>query len=415
MVINQEKALAEKVRNDFPILQRTVNGKPLIYFDNSEASQKPSIVINTLKDYYEQYNSSVHRSMHVLGKETTEAYEGARSKLAKFINAASPQEIIFTRNATEGINLVANDWGINNLTAGDEIIISVMEHHSNIVPWQVLQQKTGVVLKFVELDENEEFNLAQFQTLLSDRTRLVSVVHLSNTLGCINPVEKIIALARQKGAKILIDTCQSLPHLPIDVQKMDCDWLVGSGYKMCGPTGIGFLYGKSELLRSIPPFLTGGEMVDQVFRNYTTYKDLPHKFEAGTPSIADAIAFGAAIDYLSEIGMDNIYAYETKLAKYLLKQLQQIQSIRVYGPQPENAAVGKLAIVIFTIEGIPAKDLSSHLDMAGIAINAGLHATQPLHEYLGIESTTRASLYFYNTYSEIDAFIVAIKEVINNS
>lgn len=415
MIVNQEKTLAEKVRADFPILHREVNGKPLVYFDNAEASQKPSMVINALRDYYEQYNSSVHRSMHVLGKETTEAYEAARSKLAKFVNAASPQEIIYTRNATEGINLVADDWGINNLTRGDEIIISVMEHHSNIVPWQVLQEKTGAVLKFVELNENEEFNLEQFKTLISDRTKLVSVVHLSNTLGCINPVEEIIALAHQKGAKVLIDTCQSLPHMPIDVQKMDCDWLVGSGYKMCGPTGIGFLYGKSELLRSIPPFLTGGEMVAEVFRERATYKDLPHKFEAGTPSIADAIAFGAAVDYLSQIGMDKIYAYEAELTKYLVKQLQQIQSIRIYGPQPENAAVGKVAVIIFTVEGIPASYLSSHLDKAGIAINAGLHATQPLHQHLGIESTARASLYFYNTYSEIDAFIAAIQEAINNS
>ncbi|BAY44185.1 cysteine desulfurase, SufS subfamily protein [Scytonema sp. HK-05] len=267
MIVNQEKTLAEKVRADFPILQRKVNGKPLVYFDNAESSHKPSVVLNALRDYYEQYNSNVHQSTHVLGKEATEAYEAAREKLAKFINAASPQEIIYTRNATEGINLVAYDWGINNLTTGDEIIISVMEHHSNIVPWQVVAQKTGAVLKFVELNENEEFNLEQFKTLISDRTKLVSILHLSSTLGCINPVEEIIAIARQKGSKVLIDTCQSLPHMPIDVQKMDCDWLVGSGYKMCGPTGIGLLYGKLELLRSMPPFLTGGDMVAEVFRD----------------------------------------------------------------------------------------------------------------------------------------------------
>jgi cysteine desulfurase/selenocysteine lyase len=299
------------------------------------------------------------------------------------------------------------------LTIGDEIIISIMEHHSNIIPWQVIAQKTGAVLKIVELNENEEFNLEQFKSLISGKTKLVSVVHLSNTLGCINPVEEIIEIAHKYGAKVLIDACQSTAYIPIDVQAMDCDWLVASGYKMCAPMGIGFLYGKSELLRSMPPFLTGGEMVKDVFRDHATYKDLPHKFEAGTPSIADAIGLGATVDYLDRIGMDKIYAYETDLTKYLIKQLQQIPSIRIYGPEPEVTAVGKVAIVMFSVENISAKELSSNLDKAGIAINAGFHATQPLHQYLEIESTARASLYFYNTYSEVDVFVSVMKEIIN--
>jgi len=412
MTITKQKTLAQQVRTDFPILQQEVNGKPLVYLDNAATSQKPLLVLNTLQDYYKQYNSNVHRGVHTLSAKATDAYEGARDKVANFVNAASRQEIVFTRNATEAINLVAYSWGTSNLQKGDEIILSVMEHHSNLIPWQLLQQRTGAVLKFVELTETEEFDLEQFKSLISARTKLVSVVHVSNTLGCINPVQEIIAIAHQHGAKVLIDACQSVPHMPINVQKMDCDWLVASGHKMCGPTGIGFLYGKLELLRSMPPFLGGGEMIADVFLDHATYADLPHKLEAGTPAIAEAIALGAAVDYLSGIGMDNIYIYEAELTGYLFEQLQQLPEIRTYGPLPKVAGLGRAALAAFTAGDVHPHDLSTILDQAGVAIRAGHHCTQPLHRYLVAQSTARASLSFYNTREEIDVFIAALKEAI---
>ncbi len=412
MTITKEKTLADQVRADFPILHQEVNGKPLVYLDNAATSQKPLLVLNTLRDYYEQYNSNVHRGVHTLGAKATDAYEGARDKVANFVNAASRQEIVYTRNATEAINLVAYSWGMSNLQKGDEIILSVMEHHSNLIPWQLVAQKTGAVLKFVELTETEEFDLEQFKTLISNRTKLVAVVHVSNTLGCINPVQDIIASAHQYGARVLIDACQSVPHMPIDVQKMDCDWLVVSGHKMCAPTGIGFLYGKLDLLRSMPPFLGGGEMIADVFLDHATYADLPHKFEAGTPAIGEAIALGAAVDYLTELGMDNIYAYEAELTGYLFEQLQQIPTIRTYGPKPKLAGLGRAALAAFTAGDVHPHDLSTILDQAGVAIRAGHHCTQPLHRYLVAQSTARASLSFYNTREEIDVFIVALKEAV---
>lgn len=412
MTITKERTLADKVRADFPILQQEVNGKPLVYLDNAATSQKPLLVINTLRDYYEQYNSNVHRGVHTLSAKATDAYEAARDKVAAFVNAASRQEIVFTRNASEAINLVAYSWGTSNLQRGDEIILSVMEHHSNLIPWQLLAQKTGAVLKFVELTETEEFDLEHFKSLISDRTRLVSTLHVSNTLGCINPVQEIIAIAHKYGAKVLIDACQSVPHMPIDVQKMDCDWLVASSHKMCGPTGIGFLYGKLELLRSMPPFLGGGEMIADVFLDHATYADLPHKFEAGTPSIAEAIGLGAAVDYLTALGMDEIYAYEAELTGYLFEQLGQIPEIRTYGPKPKVAGLGRAALAAFTAGDVHPHDLSTLLDQAGVAIRAGHHCTQPLHRYLKAQSTARASLSFYNTREEIDVFIAALKEAV---
>ena len=413
MTITKEKTLATQVRADFPILHQEVNGKPLVYLDNAATSQKPSLVLNTLRDYYEQYNSNVHRGVHTLSAKATDAYEAARDKVAKFVNAASRQEIVYTRNATEAINLVAYSWGMSTLQKGDEIILSVMEHHSNLIPWQLLAQKTGAVLKFVELTETEEFNLEQFKTLIGDKTKLVSTVHVSNTLGCINPVQEIVAIAHQYGAKVLIDACQSVPHMPIDVQQIDCDWLVASGHKMCGPTGIGFLYGKLDLLRSMPPFLGGGEMIADVFLDHATYADLPHKFEAGTPAIAEAIALGAAVDYLTGLGMDKIYAYEAELTGYLFEQLQQIPEIRTYGPKPKIAGLGRAALAAFTAGDVHPHDLSTILDQAGVAIRAGHHCTQPLHRYLVAQSTARASLSFYNTHAEIDVFITALKEAVD--
>ena len=412
MTFTQEITLADRVRADFPILHQEVNGKPLVYLDNAATSQKPLTVLNTLRDYYEQYNSNVHRGVHTLSAKATDAYEAARDKVAAFVNAASRQEIIYTRNASEAINLVAYSWGTSNIQPGDEIILSVMEHHSNLIPWQLLAQKTGAVLKFVELTATEEFDLEHFKSLISERTKLVSTVHVSNTLGCINPVREITAIAHQHGAKVLIDACQSVPHMPIDVQQLDCDWLVASGHKMCAPTGIGFLYGKLDLLRSMPPFLGGGEMIADVFLDRATYADIPHKFEAGTPAIAEAIALGAAVDYLGSIGMEKIYAYEAELTRYLFEQLAQIPEIRTYGPKPGVAGLGRAALAAFTAGDVHPHDLSTILDQAGVAIRAGHHCTQPLHRHLVIQSTARASLSFYNTREEIDVFIAALKEAV---
>ncbi|MGK7904717.1 MAG: SufS family cysteine desulfurase [Hormoscilla sp.] len=412
MTLTQEITLAALTRADFPILQQEVNGKPLVYLDNAATSQKPIAVLNTLRDYYSEYNSNVHRGIHTLSGKATDAYEGTRDKIASFINAAVREEIVYTRNASEAINLVAYSWGLNNLQQGDEIILSVMEHHSNLIPWQMVAQKTGAVLKFVELTANEEFDLDHFKSLVSDKTKLVAVVHVSNTIGCINPVHEICAIAHQHGAKVLIDACQSVPHMVIDVQAMDCDWLVASGHKMCGPTGIGFLYGKRELLRSMPPFLGGGEMIKDVFLEHATYADIPNKFEAGTPAIGEAIGLGAAVDYLTNIGMEKIHAYEAELTAYICEQLGKIPEVQVYGPQPKANGEGRAALASFTAGEVHPHDLSTMLDEAGVAIRAGHHCTQPLHRALGVQSTARASLYFYNTREEIDLFIAALQEAV---
>ncbi len=412
MTFTQERTIADKVRIDFPLLHQEVNGKPLIYLDNAATSQKPQFVIDSLRNYYQEYNSNVHRGAHTLSGRATDAYEATRDKIAKFVNATSRQEIVFTRNATEAINLVAYSWGMNNLQPGDEIILSVMEHHSNIVPWQIVAQKTGAVLKFVELTSEQTFDFAQFQTLLSDKTKLVSVVHVSNTLGCINPVSEICTLAHQQGAKVLIDACQSVPHMPIDVQEIGCDWLVASGHKMCAPTGIGFLYGKEEILASMPPFLGGGEMIAEVFLDHSTYGELPHKFEAGTPAIGEAIALGAAIDYLSNIGMDKIHAYEAELTAYLFQQLDKIPQVKIYGPRPNSQGEGRAALAAFTAGEVHANDLATLLDQEGVAIRSGHHCTQPVHRHLGIPATARVSLSFYNTREEIDIFIKALKDTL---
>ena len=413
MTFTSIKSLPDKVRSDFPILHQEVHGKPLVYLDNAATSQKPVSVLNAWRDYYEQYNSNVHRGAHFLSAKATDAYEESRDKIAKFINAKSRQEIVYTRNATEAINLVAYSWGMHNLQPGDEIILSVMEHHSNIVPWQFVAEKTGAVLKFVELTPAETFDLEQFKNLISEKTKLVSIVHISNTLGCINPVKEIAEIAHKFGAKFLLDACQSVPHTPINVQELDCDWLVASGHKMCAPTGIGFLYGKLELLEAMPPFFGGGEMISEVYLDHSTYAELPHKFEAGTPAIGEAIALGAAIDYLTNIGMDKIHSYEAELTAYLFAQLAQIPEIRIYGPKPNAQGEGRAALAAFTVEGVHANDLSTLLDQEGVAIRSGHHCTQPLHRYLGVAGTARASLSFYNTREEIDIFIKALKETLD--
>ena len=412
MTLIQEKTLGDRLRKDFPILDQKVNGKPLIYFDNAASSQKPLAVLDALQHYYQKDNANVHRGAHTLSGRATDAYEAARDKVAKFINAAAREEIIYTRNASEAINLVAYSWGLANLTPGDEIILSVMEHHSNIVPWQLIAQKTGAVIKYVGLTDTEEFDLEQYKSLLSDKTKLVSIVHVSNTLGIINPVKEIVKQAHQYKAKVLIDACQSVPHMPVDVQAIDCDWLVASGHKMCATTGIGFLYGKKAILTAMPPFLGGGEMIDEVFLDHSTYGELPHKFEAGTPAIGEAIALGAAVDYLTNIGMDKIHAYEEELTAYLFKKLETVPNIRIYGKKPDTQGKGRAALAAFNVEGIHASDLATLLDHEGIAIRSGHHCTQPLHRLFNASGSVRASLYFYNTREEIDTFVTALKETI---
>ena len=413
MTVIQSATLGDRVRGDFPILHQEVNDNPLIYFDSAASSQKPLAVLDALQHYYRQDNANVHRGAHTLSGRATDAYEGARDKVASFINADSRDEIVFTRNASEAINLVAYSWGLANLKPGDEIILSVMEHHSNIVPWQLIAQKTGAVIKYVELTPSEEFDLSQYKSLLSNKTKLVSVVHVSNTLGVINPVKEIIQEAHKYGAKVLIDACQSVPHLPVDVRAIDCDWLVASGHKMCATTGIGFLYGKKDILLAMPPFMGGGEMIDEVFLDRSTYGELPHKFEAGTPAIGEAIALGAAVDYLNQIGMENIHAYEEELTAYLFKKRETIPNLRIYGKKPSPDGKGRAALAAFNVEGMHASDLATLLDRDGIAIRSGHHCTQPLHRIFNASGSARASLYFYNTRQEIDAFVTALKSTID--
>jgi len=412
MTLTQTKNIADLVRSDFPILHQSINGNPLIYLDNAATSQKPIAVLETLRNYYEHDNSNVHRGAHTLSARATDAYEGARDKVAKFINAASRNEIVYTRNASEAINLVAYSWGLSNLKAGDEIILSVMEHHSNLVPWQLVAQKTGAVLKFVQLTEQQEFDLEHFKSLISERTKLISVVYISNTLGCINPVKEIAEIAHSYGAKVLVDACQAAPHLVVDVQAIDCDWFVSSGHKMCA-TGIGFLYGKETILDSMPPFMGGGEMIADVFLDHSTYAALPHKFEAGTPAIGEAIALGAAVDYLTHIGMDKIHDYEAELTKHLFTGLATIPEVKIYGPKPNAQGEGRAALAAFSVDKIHCSDISTLLDDEGIAIRSGHHCTQPLHRILGLSGTARASLYFYNTHAEIDVFIKALRDAID--
>jgi cysteine desulfurase / selenocysteine lyase len=413
MTLTSSPSLASLVRQDFPILHQEIHGKPLVYLDNAATSQKPVQMLDALRHYYEFDNANVHRGVHTLSARATDAYESARDKVQKLINAAHREEIVYTRNASEAINLVAYSWGWATLQAGDEIILTVMEHHSNFVPWQMMAQRTGAVIKHVQLTPTGEFDFEHFQSLLNDKTKLVATVHVSNTLGCINPVKEICAEAHKWGAKVLIDGCQSTPHLPIDVQALDCDWFVASGHKMCAPTGIGFLYGKLEILRSMPPFFGGGEMIADVFLDHSTYADLPHKFEAGTPAIAEAIGLGAAVDYLTNIGMDKIHAYEEELTAYLYEQIATVPDLTLYGPRPNSDGSGRAALATFTVPGIHANDLSTLLDHEGVAIRSGHHCTQPLHRIIQANSTARASLYFYNTKEEVDVFVKALQETID--
>ncbi|CAN6467605.1 unnamed protein product [Victoria cruziana] len=406
-------SLGEITRPDFPILNQEVNGSRLVYLDNAATSQKPSAVLDVLRDYYESYNSNVHRGIHFLSAKATDAYEVARKKVSVFVNASEPKEIIFTRNATEAVNLVAYSWGVANLKSGDEIVLTVAEHHSAIVPWQIIAAKTGSFLKFVTLAKDEVPDVEELKKLLSKNTKLVVVHHVSNTLGSILPISEIVGWAHDVGAKVLVDACQSVPHMVVDVQKLGVDFLVASSHKMCGPTGIGFLYGKSEILATMPPFLGGGEMIADVFLDHSTYAEPPSRFEAGTPAIAEAIGLGAAIDYLSSIGMHRIHNYELELANHLYHSLQSVPNIHIYGPAPSET-VERAALCSFNISNVHPTDIATLLDQQhGVAIRSGHHCAQPLHRFLNVNASARASLYFYNTKDEIDRFIEALKDTVN--
>lgn len=392
----------ENIRKDFPILNRSINGKPLIYFDNAATSQKPQIVIDSIVDYYSNYNANIHRGVHTLSQEATSAYEAARIKIQQHFNASKPQEIIFTSGTTHGINLVANGF-TSLLKKGDEIIVSALEHHSNIVPWQMLCERTGAILKVIPMSLKGELIMDKYEALLSDKTKLVFVNHVSNTLGTINPIKEIIDKAHSNGAAVLIDGAQATPHIKPDLQSLDCDFYVCSAHKICGPTGVGILYGKEAWLNKLPPYQGGGEMIAEVTFEKTTYAELPHKFEAGTPNISGGIAFGVALDYMNQIGFENIAAYETELLDYGTKKLLEIEGLKIYGTSNKKAAV-----ISFNIEGIHPYDIGSIIDKLGIAVRTGHHCTQPIMAFYNIPGTIRASFSFYNTKEEIDIFVAAL-------
>ncbi|MCM3195942.1 cysteine desulfurase [Priestia megaterium] len=390
------------IRKQFPILDQEVNGSPLVYLDSAATSQKPLAVIEAIEKYYKEYNSNVHRGVHTLGTRATDGYEGAREKVRKFINAKSTEEIIFTRGTTTALNTVAASYGRANLKPGDEIVITYMEHHSNIIPWQQVAKETGATLKYISLTEDHALSLEEVKSTITSNTKIVSIMQVSNVLGTINPVKEIAEIAHANGAVMVVDGAQSTPHMKVDVQDLDCDFFAFSGHKMGGPTGIGALYGKKELLEKMEPIEFGGEMIDFVNLYESTWKELPWKFEGGTPIIAGAIGLGAAIDFLEEVGLDNIQAHEHKLAQYALDRLSQVDGITIYGPK-ERAGV-----VTFNIEDVHPHDVATVVDADGIAIRAGHHCAQPLMKYLNVSSTARASFYLYNTEEEVDQLVSSL-------
>ncbi len=396
----------ERVRRDFPILQRTINGKPLVYLDNAATGQKPQAVIDTISRYYAAENANIHRGVHRLSVDATAAYEGARAKVQRFVGAGRPEEIIFVRSATEAINLVAQAYARPTLEPGDEVLISTMEHHSNIVPWQIVCEQTGSVLRVVPINDAGEFLFEEYEQLLSSRTRLVAVTHVSNALGTINPVRRIIEVAHQRDIPVLVDGAQAAPHLAIDVKELDCDFYAISGHKMFGPSGIGALYGKYELLDDMPPYQGGGEMILSVSFEGTVYNKVPHKFEAGTPNIAGAIGLGATVDYLQQIGLENIAAYEHELLVYATEALSAVPDVRLIG-----TAKHKAAVLSFLVGDIHPHDVGTILDMEGIAVRTGHHCAQPVMQRFGITATVRASLALYNTTAEIDALVAGVGKV----
>ena len=394
----------QKIRADFPILSQKVNGKPLVYFDNGATSQKPQVVIDAIEKYYSEYNANIHRGVHTLSQLATDAYEVARNTIQNHFNAKHNHEIIFTSGTTFGINLVANGFA-SLVQAGDEVMVSALEHHSNIVPWQFLCEKTGAKLVVIPMNEKGELILSEFDNLLSEKTKIVAVNHISNALGTVNPVEYIIKKAHEVGAAVLIDGAQATPHLKPDVQALDCDFYVFSGHKICGPTGVGILYGKEEWLRKLPPYQGGGEMIAEVTFEKTTYADLPHKFEAGTPNIEGGIVLGTAIDYMNSIGFEAIATYEHELLVYGTKRLQEIEGLTIYGTSENKASV-----ISFNIDGIHPYDIGAIIDKLGIAVRTGHHCAQPIMNYFNIPGTIRASFAFYNTKEEIDIFVEAVKK-----
>jgi len=394
----------QKIRADFPILSQKVNGKPLVYFDNGATSQKPKVVIDAITKYYEEINANIHRGVHTLSQLATDAYEVSRGKIQRHINAKFPHEVIFTSGTTHAINAVANGFA-SIVKVGDEVLVSALEHHSNIVPWQMLCERTGATLKVIPMNENGELILSEFDKLLSEKTKIVTVNHISNALGTINPIEYMIEKAHQVGAAILIDGAQATPHLKPDVQALDCDFYVFSGHKICGPTGVGILYGKEDWLRKLPPYQGGGEMIATVSFEKTTYADLPHKFEAGTPNIEGGIVLGTAIDYLNEIGFENIAAYEHELLDYATAKLLEIEGLKIFGTAKE-----KTSVISFNIEGIHPYDIGTIIDKLGIAVRTGHHCAQPIMDFYKIPGTIRASFAFYNTKEEIDIFVEAVKK-----
>jgi cysteine desulfurase/selenocysteine lyase len=396
----------EKIRKDFPILKRTVNGKPLVYFDNAATSQTPQSVIDTIVDYYSNYNANIHRGVHALSQEATDKYEEARNKIQQHFNAKHAYEIIFTSGTTHSINLIANGFA-SLLQTGDEIIVSALEHHSNIVPWQMLCEKTGAVLKVIPMSEDGTLIIDTYHKLLNDKTKLVFCNHVSNALGTVNPIKEIIEAAHNVGAAVLIDGAQATPHIKPDVQQLDVDFYVASAHKLCGPTGVGMLYGKKEWLEKLPPYQGGGEMIATVSFEKTTYADLPHKFEAGTPNICGGIAFGAGLDYMNSIGFKAISAYENELLDYATKQLLAVEGVKIYG-----VAAEKTAVISFNVGKIHPYDIGTLLDKLGVAVRTGHHCAQPIMDFYKIPGTIRASFSFYNTKEEIDIMISALKKAI---
>ena len=392
----------QNIRKDFPILKKKINGIPLIYFDNAATSQTPSCVIDSITNYYTNYNSNIHRGVHSLSEEATEAYEGSRENIRRHFNAKYSEEIIFTSGTTHSLNIISNGFE-NLLGASDEIIVSGLEHHSNIVPWQMMAKKNKAKLKVIPIDDNGELKLDEFKKIISTNTKLVFVNHVSNTLGIINPIEEIIKISHENNALVVIDGAQSAAHFKVDIQKLDIDFYTASAHKLCGPTGVGFLYGKKELLEKINPFMGGGEMISDVTFEETTYADLPHKFEAGTPNISGVIAFGVAIDYMNKIGFDNIEKYEIDLLNYATKKLKKIEGLKIYGD-----VINKTSVISFNILGIHPYDLGSILDKYGIAVRTGQHCTQPIMDHFKISGTVRISLSFINTFEEIDILFNAL-------
>ena len=398
-----------RIRNDFPILERKVYGQPLVYFDNAATSQKPRQVIEALTRYYETSNANIHRAVHRLAEEATEEYEAVRAKVAKFINAPSPECIVFTRNTSESINLVTYAWGRANVAEGDEIVVTQMEHHSNFVPWQQLARERGAKLVVIGVKDDQTLDLDDgLSSYLSARTKIVALAHANNTVGTINPVKELTAEAHKVGALLLLDAAQSAPHMPVDVQDIDCDFLAFSAHKMLGPTGVGVLYARRELLEEMPPFLTGGEMISRVSVEETTWNEVPAKFEAGTPNIADVIAFGAAIDYLSDLGMQNVREHEKEITEYALRRLRQLESLTIYGPEEIDIHGG---VISFNYPGVHPHDVGTIVDRRGVAIRSGHGCNQPLMRCLGIAGVARASFYVYNTAEEVDVFIEALGDV----